>query len=209
MVSRSVRRMAEENDDKGKGAGSGDDKAKGGAPAADDKGKGAGGGGEDKAKGGGGEKTYSQADLDAAVAAARQEARKTKSGKSAGKDKAKKDDDESEESPELIEARKRADTAEANLRVRNAQDAVETAAKAAGFKNPTKIYRLVKDELSFSDDGKPENVKDLIAIAKKDYAEELEANKGNGSADGGAGARSGAGAGTSMNDIIRRAAGRL
>jgi hypothetical protein len=199
--------MAEENDDgKGKAGAAGDGKADGaGGGSGDGKGKaGAAGDGKEKT---GADKTYSQAEYDAAVAAARQEARKGKTAKAVTGKTAKKDGDESEESPELIEARKRAEKAEADLRVRDARDAVETAAKGAGFSNPSKIYRLLRDDLSFDDSGKPENVKDLIAIAKRDFPEEL-AQKSNGSADGGAGARSGAGAGTSMNDIIRRAAGR-
>jgi hypothetical protein len=198
--------MAEENDDKGKGGaddkgkGGADDKSKGGA---DDKGK---GGADDKGKGGDAAKTYTQAEFDAAVAEARQGARKSKTSKSKVQSPKSKEDGDDDESAELIEARKRADKLEADLRVRDARDAVETAAKTAGFANPAKIYRLVKDDLSFDDSGKADNVKDLIAIAKRDFPEELS-QKGNGSADGGAGGR--AGAGTSMNDIIRRAAGRL
>jgi hypothetical protein len=195
--------MAEENDDKGKAGAGGDDKG----AAGDDKGKG-GGAGDDKGKAGAPAKTYSQAEFDAAVAEARQSARKGKPAKHSAGKAAKKDDDSEEESAEIVEARKRAETAEAQLRIRDARDAVETAAKTAGFSSPSKIYRLLKDELSFDDSGKPENVKDLIAIAKRDFPEELT-KKASGSADGGAGGRAGAGTGTSMNDIIRRAAGRL
>src|SRR6185437_9057446 len=194
-------------EDKGK-AGAGDKGAGDkGAGAAGDKG-GAGGGGDE----GGGEKTYTQAELDAALATDRQ-ARKRAAAAKAGKPGAatqKKSGDGTEDDgaheAALAAERKRAEDAESQLRVRDARDAVESAAKAAGFANPSKIYRLIKDELSFGDDGKPDNVKDLITIAKKDFPEEL-GSKAGGSADGGAGANSRLPAGGGMNAIIRRAAG--
>lgn len=207
-ASLTVRRMADENEDKD-GAGAGD-KGKDGAGDAGDKSKGkagdGAGGAGDKGKGGSDEKTYTQAEYDAAVAEARQSARKGKTKSTSAKATRKTEgSDEEEDSAEVTEARKRAETAEAQLRIRDARDAVESAAKTAGFSNPAKIYRLLKDDLSFDESGKPENVKDLITIAKRDFPEELE-QKANGSADGGAGGR--AGVGTNMNDIIRRAAGR-
>ncbi|HWP55460.1 MAG TPA: hypothetical protein VN476_15130, partial [Pyrinomonadaceae bacterium] len=157
-------------------------------------------------KGAGGEKTYTQAELDAALAADRQASKRAAAAKAATGGKNKKKDGDDEEAPEVAEARKRAETAEAALRVRDARDAVESAAKTAGFGNPAKIYRLVKDDLSFDEAGKPDNVKDLITIAKRDFPEELK-EKANGSADGGAGGGSRLGAGSGMNDLIRRAAG--
>lgn len=200
--------MADEEGKDNAGAGAGGQGKEGIAGAGEQGKPGGGASAAGKGQGDGAEKTYSQADLDAAVAAARQDARKAKPGKTnTQKTTGKKDEGGEEEAAEVIEARKRAEAAEAQLRVRDARDAVETAAKTAGFTNPAKIYRLVKDELSFDDSGKPENVKDLIAIAKRDFPEELSTAKGNGSADGGAGTRTGAAA-TNMNDFIRRAAGR-
>lgn len=163
------------------------------------------------AAGGEGDKTYTQAELDAALAEDRKDRKRaaaSKAAKTAGKKKSGGDDDD-EQAEELTKERQRREQAEEQLRVRDARDSVESAAKAAGFNNPAKIYRLVKDELEFDDAGKPENVKDLIALAKRDFPEELAA-KGKGSADGGAGGdgKGAAGGHASMNDFIRRAAGR-
>lgn len=191
----------EEQDDKSKGEGAGDDKSKGGVGAGD--------------KDAGGDKTTftkdeHEAAIEAALAADRQARKKSAAGKaakSAQSAKGKKADDDSDDSEELTKERQRREQLEERLRVHEAKDSVVAAAKVAGFSNPEKIYRLVKDDLSFDDEGKPDNVKDLITIAKKDYAEELTASKGRGSADGGAGGN-GAGVGASMNDYIRHAAGR-
>ena len=206
--------------------GDANDKEKAGADEKDSAGKagtegkgGAGGGAGDKGKAGdkggsGGEKTYTQAELEAALAEDRRERKRAataKSTKAAGKSGAgKKGDDEAEESEDLIKERQRREQLEEKLRVRDAQDSVVAAAKNAGFTNPEKIYRLVKDDLEFDDAGKPENVKDLIALAKRDFPEELAAAKPKGSADGGAGNNGNAteGANVGMNNFIRRAAGR-
>jgi hypothetical protein len=149
------------------------------------------------------DKTYTQAEVDAMMATARQTNKKA-AAKVAGKTKPAADAED--EVPEVTEARKRAEAAESQLRIRDARDAVEAAAKTAGFGNPAKIYRLLKDDLSFDDAGKPDNVKDLITIAKRDFPEELT-GKVPGSADGGAGGGSRLGAGGGMNAIIRGAAG--
>lgn len=202
--------MADEKDDKDKGGGAGDDKSKStkdSAAGADDKGgKGSGAGEKGKSAAG---KTYSeeehQAAIEAAIAEDRQSRRRADTSKAIKTTKAKKDG-EAEDSEELVKERQRREQLEEKLRIRDAQDSVVAAAKAAGFKSPEKIYRLVKDDLTFDNDGKPDNVKDLITLAKRDYAEELE-KKGNGSADGGAGSRSDTANGN-MNDFIRRAAGR-
>lgn len=164
------------------------------------------GGGE----GEGADKTYSQAELDAALAADRQASKRAaaaRAAKPAAKSKEGGSEDDAAHQAELAAASKRAEEAEAQLRVRDARDSVEAAAKNAGFSNPSKIYRLIKDEISFDDAGKPDNVKDLITIAKKDFPEELGAGKANGSADGGAGGGGARITGGGMNTLIRRAAG--
>jgi len=150
-------------------------------------------------------KTYTQSELDAALAADRQ-ARNRAAKAKAGKSGSAKPKDEGGEDEELSKERQRREAAEEQLRVRDARDSVEKAAKDAGFQNPGKIYRLLKDDLSFDDAGKPENVKDLITIAKRDFPEELGSGKGRGSADGG---ERGAGkvGGGGMNSLIRKAAG--
>lgn len=192
--------MGEENED-GKTVDKTNDKSGAGDKAAADK-TGAGAGAGDKA-GEGAAKTYTQEELDAALASDRQERKKAATAKaSTAAKKTKADEGESDESAEL---RKRAETAEAQLLARESRERVERAAKDAGFTNPAKIYRIVKDDLTFDDAGKPENLKDLLTIAKRDYPEELR-KKAEGSAD--AGAKGGAGAGGGMNDVIRNAFGR-
>jgi hypothetical protein len=189
--------MANENEG-GVGADKTNDKS-GGNDAPEKTGAGAAAGGE----GEGTPKTYTQADLDAALALDRQERKRAATAKaSTTKKQTKADEGESDEAAEL---RKRAEAAEAQLLVRDSRERVERAAKDAGFVNPAKIYRLIKDDLTFDEAGKPENLKDLLTIAKRDYAEELR-KKTEGSAD--AGAKGGAGAGSGMNDIIRGAFGR-
>lgn len=144
--------------------------------------------------------TFTKAELDAALAADRAE--QTRLAKAATK--------KQERDAELSEGermKQRAEAAEASLRLHDARSSVEREAQAAGFANPSKIYRLLKDDLSFDDAGKPENVKDLIAAAKRDFPEEIAA-KTPGSADGSAGkGAAGAGKGT-MNDFLRAATGR-
>jgi len=194
--------------DKGKqGAEDKGDAGKSGAGDKGDTGKDAGG---KKPGTDGGEKTYTQAELDAALAEDRKERRRAAQAKqSKSKASGKKGDDDDEESEELVKERQKRAQLEEKLRIRDAQDSVVAAAKTAGFSNPEKIYRLVKDDLEFDDGGKPENVKDLIALAKRDFPEELSAAKGKGSADGGEGGGDKVtGANSSMNDFIRRAAGR-
>ncbi len=137
-------------------------------------------------------KTFTQADIDAA------EARGRKAVLDAAKQKEK--DSKLSEDERL---KQRAEQAESQLRARDARDQLESATREAGASNPSKLYRLIKDDLAFDDNGKPTNVKELVAQAKRDYPDEFGAKRPGGSADGGAG-RGGGGAKTTMNDLIRR-----
>lgn len=83
------------------------------------------------------------------------------------------------------------------------RQAVGTAARKAGALYPDDVYLLVRDELKVSDDGKPEGVDDAIKDLRKSRPALFGAG---GSADGGAG-RNGQPP-SSMNDMIRNAAGR-
>lgn len=141
-------------------------------------------------------RTFTQEELDAAIERTR------KADSDAAKQKeadAKLTEDE--------RLKQRAENAETALRTREARDVVERAAKDAGAANTAKIYRLYKDEIEFDDKGKPSNLKELIATAKREYPEEFGKRSG-GSADGGEGRGTGGAAKGSMNDIIRRASGR-
>lgn len=195
MVKASSGGNADITDDKSKGADSGDDKGKAGDGKT---------GAADEGQGNADDKVFTQADLDAALARDRQERKRVAASKSTATTNKK---DKPEESEEAEQFRKRAEAAEASLRARDARDTVEKAAKDAGFSNPSKIYRLLRDDLSFDDAGKPDNVKDLITIARRDFPEEIAA-KTAGSADAGAGKGSSGAAKSSMNDFIRKATGR-
>jgi hypothetical protein len=148
------------------------------------------GAGEKSSGGGAAPTTFTQADLEAA------EAR----GRKAALADAKKKEDAGKLSAEERE-KQRADDAESRLRQREARDVLEGAAKDAGASNPTKLYRLVKDELEFDDKGRPSNLKEVIAQAKRDFPDEFGVKRPPGSADGAAGRSSGTG--RSMNDLIR------
>src|SRR5215213_3877606 len=97
-------------------------------------------------------KQFTQADLDAALASDRQARRKsqTKSEPAPAKNKGKGDDDDDGERETL---RKRAEGAEQKLRQQDARDDFEDEATRAGFKNPRKMYRLLKDDLTFDSSG--------------------------------------------------------
>lgn len=85
--------------------------------------------------------------------------------------------------------------------------AAYAAARKLGYRSPEIAYRLIAPvEVDFDDDGKPTNVADLLAdIAKR----EPYLTTG-GSGDAGLGPRgSQPGNGIGMNDIIRKAAGRI
>lgn len=136
------------------------------------------------------EKTFTATDIEAA------EAR----GRKAAQDAAKQKEKDSK-LPDDERLKQRAESAEAQLRERDARDQFTDAAREAGATNPTKIYRLVKDDIEFDEQGKPTNLKTLVATAKRDYAEEFGAKKPGGSVDGGAGKEGSAK--RSMNDLIR------
>ena len=180
------------------------------ADDATDKGKGKGKAGDQGDDDDPNEKKFSQSDLDAALARDRQDRRKSQPKVDTSKSKNKKKEENDDDDGETDRQRKRADDAEDELRRRDARDTLEDEARRAGFKNPRKMYRLLKDDLTFDSSGKPENVKDLITIAKRDYADELDPEadpkKPKGSAD--AGAKGTPAKGSSMNDFIRRGAGR-
>ena len=102
---------------------------------------------------------------------------------------------------------KKIDTLTVKARTANGKDAVRTAAKDAGAPDVDLIYRLVKADLSFSDDDEPENVADLIAGARREFPDLFKVKPGK--ADGGGdGAKGKPGAKATMNDWIRQQAGR-
>ena len=121
------------------------------------------------------DKTFSQTDLDRAVAKAVKDAQKKVTDAEA---KAKLSEDE----------RAKAETEELRnqLRERDARDAVKDEAAKLGVKNPAAIYKIVKDELEYDDKGNVSNLADVIESAKADFPELFD-TKPNQSIDAGAG----------------------
>ena len=89
--------------------------------------------------------------------------------------------------------------ARAQLRERDTKDAVQNEASKLGAKNAGLIYKAVKDDLTFDSSGKPENLKEVLTQAKKDFPE-LFGSQPSGSADGG---EKGQPTGKTMNDWMR------
>lgn len=140
-------------------------------------------------------KAFTQEDVDRLVGKARRE------------EKAKYDKQAQDASKsELEKATNRITELETQIRMRDARDSVVEALSKAGCNNAAAAYRLVSDQIEFDKQGKPENLRELIAEAKA-LAPQLFGAAG-GKSDGGAGGQSGTG-GRSMNDLIRQAAGRL
>ncbi len=93
----------------------------------------------------------------------------------------------------------------AAIRERDAKDATRDAAKKAGAPDGDLIYRVLKGDIEYDDDGKPTNLKDLIADLKqttphlfKPATTRVDGGAGNGSKPGK----------DDMNTAIRLAAGR-
>lgn len=94
------------------------------------------------------------------------------------------------------------------LQKERAEKAIRDAAADANA-NPQRlsaIFRLVKDDIEYGEDGKPKNVADLITKAKKESPEWFRAASGSG--DGGKGGDGPKDANERVNQAIRQAAGR-
>ncbi len=93
----------------------------------------------------------------------------------------------------------------AAIRERDAKDATRDAAKKAGAPDGDLIYRVLKGDIEYDDDGKPTNLKALIDDLKqttphlfKPATTRVDGGAGNGSKPGK----------DDMNSMIRAAAGR-
>jgi hypothetical protein len=99
----------------------------------------------------------------------------------------------------LKAAEDRATTLETRLRDMSARSAVTDAASKANAKHPTLIYRAVKDELEFDDEGNVTNVDAVLKALKAEAPDLFPAAAGSG--DGGRGA-AGRDVGN-VNDLFR------
>lgn len=121
-------------------------------------------------------------------------------------EKARKDEAKKSKLSEDERLKSDLDDARAQLRERDARDAVKDAAETAGARSAARVYKIVKDDLEFDAKGSISNLKEVLASAKKDFPELFAPFKS--SADGGAGQNSQNQTGGSMNGFIRRATGR-
>lgn len=147
-------------------------------------------------------KSALQAERDARKAAdktAKDLARELETIKNSGKS-------ESEKLAARLEALEKDNQAKgAAIRERDAKDATRDAAKKAGAPDGDLIYRVLKGDIEYDDDGKPTNLKDLIADLKqttphlfKPATTRVDGGAGNGSKPGK----------DDMNAWIRQQAGR-
>ena len=92
------------------------------------------------------------------------------------------------------------------IRERDAKDAARTAAKTAGAPDGDLIYRVIKSDIEFDDDGKPTNLKTLIDDLKQLSPNlfKVEAKRINGGDGNGQKPK----VSESMNSFIRASAGR-
>jgi len=94
----------------------------------------------------------------------------------------------------------------AAIRERDAKDATRDAAKKAGAPDADLIYRVIKGDIEYADDGTPSNLKTLIDDLKQLSPNLFKAESKR--IDGGAGNGSKPKVSESMNSFIRSAAGR-
>lgn len=92
----------------------------------------------------------------------------------------------------------------AKVRERDARDSVRDAAKKAGAPDPDIVYRFLRSDLEYGDDGEVTNLSAAIADAKQVAPQLFKPVIGKGDAGNGQAAKPG---NTSMNDWIRQEAG--
>lgn len=105
----------------------------------------------------------------------------------------------------LADAEKQRDEYRNSIRQMEAERVVEVFAKRSNAEHPEVIYRLIKDDLEYGDDGKPTNVEELVADLKRDYPRYFVAPVAVGADAGKSGGDPTTG---DMNQVLRRAANR-
>ncbi len=109
---------------------------------------------------------------------------------------------------QVAEAESQRQTIDQARKAERTQHTIEREAGQMRFADPADAVRLIdQTRIDFDASGNPTNVKALLAelVKAKPY---LSARPGTGSGEGGARGAGGAGGGFSMDDYIRRAAGR-
>lgn len=140
--------------------------------------------------------TFSKSDVDKAVAAALKDSTK----KIADAEARARLSEEERTKLEMTELRNQ-------IKERDARDGVMAEAARLGVKNPSLLYRAIKDGLDFAADGSVSNLKDVLDSAKTDFPELFD-TKPKDSIDAGAGsAGSGQSAANNLDNQIRKALG--
>jgi hypothetical protein len=123
------------------------------------------------------EKTFSQAEFEAAKAKAVGEAQKKW--------------EEERDLSEMDRLKKENQELKDAQRLSTAKGEVIAALTAAGAKSPELLFAASQDQLKFDDTGKLINVADITTALKASYADQFGTEKPEGSVDGGAGADTG------------------
>lgn len=105
----------------------------------------------------------------------------------------------------LADAERQRDEYRDSIRHMEAERVVERIAKRSNAEHPEVIYRLIKDDIQYGDDGKPTNVEELVADLKRDYPRYFVAPVAVGADAGKSGGDPATG---DMNQVLRRAANR-
>lgn len=124
------------------------------------------------------DKTYTEAELKLREKAAAEKAAA----------EAKKKFEEEKDLTETERLKKENDELRAANRLRDAKDTVLDALKTA--KNPELLWKVVKGDLEFADDGKIKNLDALVKGLQTDYADQFGEAKPGETIDGGAGQQS-------------------
>jgi flagellar motility protein MotE (MotC chaperone) len=96
---------------------------------------------------------------------------------------------------------------EARLRILTASEKVHSAATKANAIEPAAVFKLVRDDLTFDDDGAPTNVSEVVAEAKKQYPAMFQASSGSGDGGRGNNGKTNVDGAATINQLIRQASG--
>jgi hypothetical protein len=123
--------------------------------------------------------------------------------------RARKDDEEAAKRTREQQLEFERDQARNELRVSNTRDEFITSSGIGDYGKASRLFRMYSNDLEFDDAGKCTNLKDVLSTAKKEWPEMFgKVPPGSGDLGGGQGGGGGKPAGSNMNDLIRRAAGR-
>jgi hypothetical protein len=96
---------------------------------------------------------------------------------------------------------------EARLRTLTASEKVHAAATHANAIEPAAVFKLVRDDLTFDDDGQPTNVAEVVADAKKQYPAMFQAASGSGDGGRGNNGKTNVDGPATINQLLRQATG--